>query len=258
MKRIAVFVYGVACYGVFLATLLYAIGFIGNFGVPKTVDSGPDGSLAIALAIDGALLALFALQHSIMARPWFEQAWTWLVSEPVERGTYVLFSSLALLLLFWQWQPIGGTILKIEGDVPRAIILGLYTGGWLIILVSTFLINHFDLFGLRQVSLYLVGRPYTLLEFRTPFFYRFVRHPLYVGWLLTFWSATDMTVAHLFFATMTTVYILVAIQLEEADLVAAHGDQYQRYRREVPMIVPSFGSGGSPRFAAQHWRVRNQ
>jgi protein-S-isoprenylcysteine O-methyltransferase Ste14 len=242
MKRIVAFVYGIACYGVFFATLLYAIGFLGNFGVPKSIDSGRVGSTAAALAIDGALLALFALQHSIMARPWFKRAWTRIVPEPVERSTYVLFSSLALLLMFWQWQPIGGIIWKIEGGIARTIILGLYMAGVLVVLLSTFLINHFDLFGLRQVYLYLVGRKYTHLEFRTPFFYRYIRHPLYFGWLLTFWSAPVMTVAHLFFAAMTTAYILLAIRFEEADLITVHGEKYLRYRKQVPMLVPALGA----------------
>jgi len=239
MKRIAVFVYGVACYVVFFATLLYAIGFLGNFGVPKSIDSGPQGSTAMALMIDGALLTLFALQHSIMARPWFKRAWTRFVPTPMERSTYVLFSSAAMLFMFWQWQPIGGVIWNLEGGMAEAALIGLYVTGLLIVLLSTFLINHFDLFGLRQVTLYLMGRKYTHLEFRTPFFYRYVRHPLYFGWLLTFWSAPVMTVAHLFFAVMTTAYILVAIQFEEADLVKVHGDTYQKYREQVPMIVPS-------------------
>ena len=241
MKRIVAFVYGVVCYGVFFATLLYAIGFLGNFGVPKSIDSGPEGSTAAALAIDGALLALFALQHSIMARPWFKRAWTRLVPEPVERSTYVLFSSVALLLMFWKWQPIGGIIWKMDGGIAETVILGFYVAGLLIVLLSTFLINHFDLFGLRQVYLYLVGRRYTGLEFRTPFFYRYVRHPLYLGWLLTFWSAPVMTVAHLFFAAMTTAYILLAIRFEEADLMTVHGEKYRQYRKQVPMIVPAFG-----------------
>jgi protein-S-isoprenylcysteine O-methyltransferase Ste14 len=239
MKRIVAFVYGVASYGVFFASFLYAIGFLGNFGVPKSIDSGPEGSMALALTIDGALLALFALQHSIMARPWFKRAWTAIVPEEVERSTYVLFSSLALLLVFWQWQPIGGVIWRVDGGIAETIILGSYTTGLLIVLLSTFLINHFDLLGLRQVYLYLMGRKYTHLEFRTPFFYRYVRHPLYVGWLLTFWSAPVMTVAHLFFAVMTTVYILVAIRFEEADLMTVHGEKYRRYREQVPMIVPA-------------------
>ena len=239
MKRIAAFIYGVACYGVFLATLLYAIGFLGNFGAPTSIDSGPQGSTIAGLAIDAALLALFALQHSIMARPWFKRAWTRLVPEPVERSTYVLFSSAALLLMFWQWQPIGGVIWKIDGGIAETAILALYAAGLLIVLLSTFLINHFDLFGLRQVYLYLIGRPYTRLEFRTPFFYRYVRHPLYVGWLLTFWSTPVMTAAHLLFAVLTTAYILVAIRFEEADLITTHGDQYRRYQEQVPMIVPA-------------------
>jgi protein-S-isoprenylcysteine O-methyltransferase Ste14 len=239
MKRVLVFVYGIVCYGVFFATLLYAIGFLGNFIVPKSVDSGPEGSMSTALVIDGALLALFALQHSIMARPWFKRVWTRIVPEPVERSTYVLFSSAALLLMFWQWRPIGGTIWKVDGGIGEAMILALYATGLLVVLLSTFLINHFDLFGLRQVYLYMVGRRYTHLEFRTPFFYRYVRHPLYFGWLLTFWSAPVMTVAHLFFAAMTTFYILLVIRFEEADLTTVHGEKYRRYREEVPMIVPA-------------------
>jgi protein-S-isoprenylcysteine O-methyltransferase Ste14 len=243
MKRIAAFVYGVACYGVFFATLLYAIGFLGNFGVPKSIDSGPQGPVLTALLVNGGLLALFALQHSIMARPWFKRAWTRLVPEPVERSTYVLFSSLALLLLFGLWQPIGGVIWSLEGGAAIAVY-GLYAAGLLIVLLSTFLINHFDLFGLRQVYLYLIGRKYTHEGFRTPFFYRYVRHPLYVGWLLTFWSAPVMTVAHLFFAVMTTAYILVAIRFEEADLTTMHGDKYRLYKRQVPMLIPSLGRSG--------------
>ena len=184
MKRIIVFLYGVTCYGVFFATLLYAIGFIGNFGVPKTIDSGLEKSVWMALAIDGALLAAFALQHSIMARPWFKRAWIRLVPEPAERSTYVLFSSLALLLMFWKWEPIGGVVWNLQGTPMEMVMIGGYAMGLLVVLLSTFLINHFDLFGLRQVYLYLIGRPYTYLEFRTPFFYRYVRHPLYVGWLL--------------------------------------------------------------------------
>jgi protein-S-isoprenylcysteine O-methyltransferase Ste14 len=239
MKRIAAFTYGVACYGAFFATFLYAIGFLGNFGVPKSIDSGPDGSILSALAIDGALLAIFALQHSVMARPWFKKAWTQIVPEPVERSTYVLFSSLALMLVFWLWEPMGGVIWNVQGGVTETVIYGLYALGLTIILASSFLINHFDLFGLRQVYLYLMGRPYTYLEFKTPFFYRYVRHPLYVGWLFTFWSAPVMTVAHFFFAVMTTAYILIAIRFEEADLVAVHGEKYRLYREQVPMLIPS-------------------
>jgi protein-S-isoprenylcysteine O-methyltransferase Ste14 len=226
----------------FFATFLYAIGFLGNFGVPKSIDSGPEGPTIVAILIDGALLALFALQHSIMARPWFKRAWTRMVPEPVERSTYVLFSSLALMVMFRFWEPIGGVIWDLRGTAGEPLMYGFFALGNLIVLTSTFLINHFDLFGLRQVYLYLMGRPYTHLEFRTPFFYRYVRHPLYVGWFFTFWSAPVMTAAHLFFALMTTAYILMAIQFEEADLVAVHGVKYLRYRQEVPMIVPSLST----------------
>lgn len=246
MKRIIAFAYGIVCYAVFLAALLYTIGFLGNFAVPKSIDSGAEGSTIAALAIDGALLALFALQHSIMARPWFKRAWTRIVPEPVERSTYVLFSSAALLLLFWQWRPIGGILWSVDGGIAQTIMFASYIAGLSIVLLSTFLINHFDLFGLRQVYLYLVGRQYTQLEFRTPFFYRFVRHPLYIGWLLTFWSASVMTVTHLFFAVMTTAYIFVAIRFEEADLISVHGEKYKQYRKQVPMIVPALGANATP------------
>jgi protein-S-isoprenylcysteine O-methyltransferase Ste14 len=245
MKRIVVFTYGVVSYAAFLATLLYAVAFLGNL-VPGSIDSAAEGSVWEALAIDGGLLALFALQHSIMARQWFKRAWTRIIPEPAERSTYVLLSSLALLLLFREWRPIGGVVWDAQGTIGEIILSCTYVAGLLIVLVSTFLINHFDLFGMRQVWLYLMRRPYTQLEFRTPFFYRFVRHPLYVGWLLTFWSAPLMTTAHLFFAAMTTGYILIAIQFEEADLVAMHGEKYQLYRKQVPMIVPAMPNEQKP------------
>jgi len=250
MKRMVVLVYGATCYGAFLASYLYAIGFLGNFGVPKSIDSGPEGSTAAALAVDAGLLALFALQHSIMARPWFKRMWTRFVPEPAERSTYVLFSSLALMLLFWLWRPIGVVIWSLEDGLARTAVLCLYAAGLLIVLLSTFLINHFDLFGLRQVYLYFTGRSYTHLEFRTPFFYRYVRHPLYVGWLLTFWSAPVMTVAHLFFAVMTTAYILIAIRLEETDLITLHGEKYLAYRQRVPMLVPALSADAATAEAA--------
>jgi methanethiol S-methyltransferase len=239
MKRISVFAYALACYGVFFVTLLYAIGFLGNFGLSKSIDARPSTSFLVAIAVDAVLLALFALQHSIMARQWFKRAWTRIVPEPIERSTYVLFSSVALLVLFWFWEPMGLVIWDVSGTALQGIIWALFASGLAIVLLSTFLINHFDLFGLRQGYLYFRGRPYTQLEFRTPFFYRYVRHPLYVGWLFSFWSTPVMTAAHLFFAIMTTAYIFVAIQFEERDLVASYGETYRRYKAEVPMIVPA-------------------
>lgn len=237
-RRVAIFVYGVLCYLAFFGTFLYAIGFIGNFIVPKSIDSGRTGSLGEALLIDAALLALFAIQHSVMARPWFKRGWTQLVPKPAERSTYVLLSSLALLLLFWQWRPIGGVVWNIEQPGLRIVLYGLCAAGWLLVLSSTFLINHFDLFGLRQVFLFLIGREYTEIKFRTPMIYRHIRHPLYLGWLFAFWATPTMTIAHLVFAIATTAYIFVAIQLEERDLVNAYGDEYKRYQQNVPMIVP--------------------
>ena len=240
-KRIAFFVYGSLSYLIFLGTFLYAIGFIGNLGVPRTLDGALSGPLALAFAVEVALLTLFAVQHSVMARKWFKDWWTRMVPKPLERSTYVLFSSLALILLFWQWQPLGGVVWSIEDPVGRIVLRGLFAFGWALVLFSTFLINHFDLFGLRQVWLNLLGRPYTTLRFGTPGPYRLVRHPLYVGWLFAFWSTPTMTVTHLLFAVVTTAYILVAIQLEERDLMSAH-PEYAEYRRQVPMIVPALRS----------------
>jgi protein-S-isoprenylcysteine O-methyltransferase Ste14 len=238
LKRISIFAYGVVCYLVFLGTFLYAVGFIGNFGVPQSLDGPPSAPLGVALAVDVGLLTLFALQHSVMARRWFKAWWTKIVPAAAERSTYVLFSSLALVLLFSQWQPLGGSVWSVESDAGRAVLLALFAFGWSLVLVCTFLINHFDLFGLRQVWLELRGRPYAHVPFATPGPYRLVRHPLYVGWLFAFWMTPTMTFAHLLFAVATTAYILLAIQFEERDLVREHGDTYERYRREVPMLVP--------------------
>jgi len=236
--RLTAFGYGAVCYALFLATFLYAIGFIGNVWVPKSIDSGLEGPLTQALLINAALLGLFAIQHSVMARQWFKRIWTRMIPKPVERSTYVLFSSLALLFLFWQWQPIGGLIWQVHNPMGRAILYTLFALGWLTVLASTFFIDHFDLFGMRQVYLYLRAREHTLTPFRTPGLYRYVRHPLYLGWLLVFWSAPTMTVAHLVFALATTGYILMAIQFEERDLTKAYGDAYSKYRERVPMIIP--------------------
>jgi methanethiol S-methyltransferase len=237
-KRIAFFAYGILCYVIFLGTFLYAIGFIGGFGVPTTLDGPSAGSLSEALVIDTALLLLFAMQHSIMARPWFKEAWTKIVPKPLERSTYVLFSSLALILMFWQWQPLGGVVWSVDDPVGRIVLRAGFAFGWGLVLVSTFLINHFDLFGLRQVWLYLLGRPLTPMPFKTPGPYRLVRHPLYVGWLFAFWMTPQMSFAHLLFSIATTAYILLAIQFEERDLAKEHGKNYEEYRRSVPMLIP--------------------
>ena len=238
-KRVVIFVYGAASYGVFFATFLYAIGFIGNLVVPKAMDSPARTPFLYALGIDVLLLGIFAVQHSVMARPWFKRAWTRVVPEPAERSTYVLLSSLALIALFTFWQPLGGTVWNIENPTARLVMYLLFGLGFGVVLIATFLINHFDLFGLRQVWLYLRCKPYTHLSFRTPLFYKYVRHPLYVGWLMAFWFTPTMTGAHLLFAIMTTAYILLAIRWEENDLVVSHGEKYARYRESVPMLVPS-------------------
>lgn len=236
--RVATFVYGVLCYLVFFGTFLYAIGFIGDVMVPKSIDSGRTAPLTEALLINAALLTLFAVQHSTMARPWFKKMWTRVIPKQIERSTYVLLSSLALILLFVLWEPIGGVVWKVEQPALRAVLYGLFGLGFLLVLVSTFLINHFDLFGLRQVYLYLRGKEYTQLRFGTPVLYRHVRHPLYLGWLFAFWATPTMTIAHLVFALATTAYIFVAIRFEEKDLTDLYGDVYTRYKKTVPMIVP--------------------
>ena len=248
-KRILVFIYGVVSYAIFFASFLYAIGFIGNFAVPRRIDGVPQLPLWQALAIDAGLLALFAVQHSVMARPAFKRWLTRFIPTSAERSTYVLASSLALIAIFIHWQPLGGVIWNAQSDIARATLYGLYAFGWLLVLATTFLINHFDLFGLRQVWLQLLGKPYTPLKFVVPGPYRVVRHPLYVGWLCVFWATPVMTATHLFFAVGTTLYILTAIRFEERDLVAAH-PEYDAYRRAVPMLVPRVGAPKLPKVVA--------
>ena len=245
VKRTLFFAYGSLSYLIFLGTFLYAVCFIGNFGIARTLDGAASESLGISFAIDAGLLALFAVQHSVMARKWFKDWWTRIVPSPIERSTYVLCSSLALILLFWQWQPLGGVIWSVENPVGFFVLRGLFAFGWGLVLVSTFLINHFDLFGLRQVWLYLLGRSNKPMRFVTPGPYRMVRHPLYVGWLFAFWMTPVMTLAHLLFSVATTAYILLAIQFEERDLVREHGETYKAYRRSVPMLVPFISKSNS-------------
>ena len=239
MKRFAILTYGVACYAVFFATFLYAIGFIGNFIVPTTLDAAPEVPFLQALIVNTLLLGLFAVQHSVMARPTFKKYWTRIVSPAIERSTYVLASSLCLALMFWLWQPMGGQIWDVSGSLAGSALTVLFFVGWAIVLYTTFLIDHFDLFGLRQAWNGFLEREPRALKFVTPSLYRFVRHPLYVGWLMVFWMTPVMTVAHLVFALATTGYILIAIQLEERNLAEAH-PEYAQYKRKVPMLIPSF------------------
>ena len=238
MTRLLAFFYGLASYATFFATFLYAVGFVSGLVVPKTIDSGAAVPIKTALVIDLLLMSVFAVQHSVMARPQFKEWWTRFVPKSVERSTYVLFASLALALLLWQWRPMPAVLWHIADPRIAMAVTGVSLAGWLIVLTSTFLINHFELFGLHQVASNLAGRPMPTQRFRTPLYYRLVRHPIYLGFVIAFWVAPIVTLGHFLFAAVTTAYILIGILLEERDLIDAFGDEYRNYRRRVPMLLP--------------------
>ena len=243
VKRVLALIYGVAAYLFFLGTLAYAVGFVGNIGVPKSIDSATRSSLGVAIAINALLLAGFAIQHSVMARQGFKRMWRRIVPKCVERSTYVFAASLALAQLFWQWRAITDTVWDLRGSVAGTILTISFWMGWAVLLVSTYLVNHFELFGLEQVWTYFHGREPQPASFRTPGFYRVVRHPIYAGFVIAFWSAPVMTVGHLIFSIATTGYILVGIAFEERDLITFYGQTYREYRQHVPMLVPFLKRG---------------
>ena len=239
MKRWVFLLYGVACHVLFLVTFAYMAGFVGNWFVPKSIDQPAGGPIGSAIAVDLLLLGLFALQHSVMARPAFKEVWTHFIPRPIERSTYVLASCVVTVLLMWQWRAIDVVVWDVQNSVGRAILIGLFAAGWLMVPAVSLMINHFDLFGTRQVWLYFQGREYTPLSFRTPLLYSRVRHPLYLGWALAFWATPTMTAGHLLFTGVLTAYMAIAAVVEERDLVSYFGDQYEVYRQHVPMFVPS-------------------
>ena len=238
MGKFVALMFGVASYFVFFGTFLYAIGFVSNFFVPKSIDSGSAGDITSALLINIVLLTVFGLQHSIMARPEFKRVWTKIVPQTIERSVFVLFASLALILVFWQWRPMTGVIWSVDNHFGRAALWLIFAIGWLTVLLSTFMINHFELFGLRQVYLNSRGMSDSEMNFQTRALYRFVRHPIMLGFIIAFWATPHMTTGHLLFAAVTTAYILVAVQFEERDLVDHHGETYREYQRKVSMLLP--------------------
>jgi protein-S-isoprenylcysteine O-methyltransferase Ste14 len=242
ISRTMIFIYGVTSYLLTLGVFVYGMGFIAGIAVPTSLDAAPGKPLGAALAIDIGLLGVFAVQHSGMARPGFKRWWTRIVPESAERSTYVLLSSILMILLYAFWQPIGGVVWSVDSDIGRDAMLAVYLSGWLLLVYTTFLIDHFDLFGLKQVWRQFRGKPYIPPQFHTPSLYRLVRHPLYIGWLTIFWAAPVMTAAHLLFAVITTVYILVAIRFEERDLMDAFGDRYLNYRSQTGMLLPKLSA----------------
>jgi protein-S-isoprenylcysteine O-methyltransferase Ste14 len=245
MSRTLSFIYGLLCYCVFLLTFLYAIAFVGNFLVPRTIDSGPKASLPQALLVDLILLGLFAVQHTIMARPGFKRVWTKMVPVHIERSTYVLVASLLLLLLYWQWRPMPTVIWDTGSGAATTLLWALYGLGWFLVLISTFMVDHFDLFGLRQIWMHLRAEEYHHPKFKTNALYRYLRHPIMLGFIIAFWATPHMTRGHLLFAIATTLYILVGVQFEERDLMRFLGNEYKNYRQRVPMFIPFLKHGGS-------------
>lgn len=242
MSRFLALLYGVACYVIFFVTFLYLIGFVGNLFVPRSIDVGPAAATLNALLINISLIGLFGVQHTVMARPGFKERWTKIVPKSIERSTYVLITSAILVLMFWLWRPMTGVVWDLQMAASQVVMWGVFFGGILIVLVSTFIIDHFDLFGLRQVWLNFKQRTYNHPRFMVTYFYKFVRHPIYVGWILFFWGAPRMTAGHLLLAAGMTAYMLIAIRYEERDLVHFLGEDYIRYREKVPMLIPKLGN----------------